>query len=510
MHITELFTSWTQYLGGLPNLIFALFILLVGWLISKGVSSSLTKILSKSGLDEKVGGWIAQEEEQGAPRSTPISATVGKVIYYVLLVFLYLIFFNMLNLSIVAQPIANMLSAITTAIPNVIWAALILLLAWVVAIVLKFLVEVGGRKLHIQHLLMKINTVENEDQGNRFLSMLGKIVFYLVIVLFLPAILGPLKIVGITQPLSLMIAKFLNFIPYFVAAGVIGLIGWLIAKVVRDLLANLLRTMGLDKASERLGLSEILGGRRLSSMIGTIAFVLILIPTAITVLKQLHVQGIAQPAIQMLNEVFVIIPNIVVALLMIVLGIIVGRWVSRFITNLLGSLGFNRLPSSLGLHSLKMQVPPSQWVGKIAQIVILLLFSVEALQILHFNILVTIVSVVIGYLPNLLVAIVIVGAGLYLGHLVSRLLSGIGNSVGTNMIFFSQTAKYAIFVFSLFMALDQLNVATSIIHAAFILCLGAIAVAFALSFGLGGRQFASKQLEKWEQKMASESDGHNE
>lgn len=510
MDFNQMFGSWAKYLGGLPNLILAFIVLLVGWLIAKAIGGTVSKILSKTRLDQKTFEWFSEKKDEDGSRRKPISATIGKVVYYAVLVFVYLIFFNMLNLSIVAQPIVNMLSAITTAIPNVIQAALILLLGWIVATILKFVVVIGGQNLHFDRLLIKISIVETEEEGTSFISTLGKIVFYLVLILFLPGVLNPLNISGITQPLSSMIGEFLNFLPYLIGAAVIVLIGWLIAKIVRDILTNLLRAVGLDKLSERIGFSEMLGGTRLSSIIGTIVFILILIPTMVTALKKLHLQGISKPAIQMLNEVFTMIPNIIVALLLIMIGVILSRWVGRFIAELLGRLGFNNILSSLGLGSMESTVIPSRWVGRIAQIVVILLFTVEALQVVQFKILVTVVSVIIGYLPDLFVSILIMGVGLYLGNLVSRIINGIGNSEGKDIKFFALVAKYAIFAFSLFMVLDQLSIAASIVNAAFIITLGAVAVAFALSFGLGGREFASKVLAKWERRVQINSDNQEE
>ena len=55
------------------------------------------------------------------------------------------------------------------------------------------------------------------------------------------------------------------------------------------------------------------------------------------------------------------------------------------------------------------------------------------------------------------------------------------------------------------MVLDQLNFATTIVNAAFIFVIGGLSVAFALAFGLGGRDFAAKQLEKLDQKVEEES-----
>lgn len=65
----------------------------------------------------------------------------------------------------------------------------------------------------------------------------------------------------------------------------------------------------------------------------------------------------------------------------------------------------------------------------------------------------------------------------------------------------SSTIRYSILVLAIFMALDQLKFAQNIVTTSFTIILGAFAVAFALAFGLGGRDFAAKQLDKLDKKI---------
>ena len=135
----------------------------------------------------------------------------------------------------------------------------------------------------------------------------------------------------------------------------------------------------------------------------------------------------------------------------------------------------------------------------LVKIVVILLFTVEALQIVHLAFLVTLATAVIAYLPMLFAALIILGVGLYLGHLVERILQTVLKNSYSHT--FASVAKYAIFAITVFMALDQLGVAHSIVNAAFILVLGGLALAFGLAFGLGGKVFASKYLGKLDDKL---------
>jgi hypothetical protein len=237
-------------------------------------------------------------------------------------------------------------------------------------------------------------------------------------------------------------------------------------------------------------------------MIGNIVFIFILIPTIITALEKLELKGISDPAIAMLHHVLALIPNIAVAVILILVGLWLGKWVEKMVTQMLWRLRFNNLFHHMGIGSLNPEQSKynlSQIVGMLAKIVIVLLFTVEALQIVHLEFFVTLATGVIAYLPMLLAALVILGVGLYLGHLVERILQNIlKNSYSRTL---AAVGKYAIFAVTVFMALDQLGVAHSIVNAAFILVLGGVALAFGLAFGLGGREFASKYLDRLDQKI---------
>lgn len=149
-----------------------------------------------------------------------------------------------------------------------------------------------------------------------------------------------------------------------------------------------------------------------------------------------------------------------------------------------------------------MEVPSA--TGWIVTTLIGLFFLVEALSVLNLEILNTIGGAIIAYLPLVLSASIILALGFVGGNIIS---SVIVKSTGNR--FFGEIVKYLLIIVAVFMTLDQLNFAQSIVNAAFLLILGAVAVAFAISFGIGGRSFAEKQLSKFEQKVRSE-DNKNE
>ncbi|MCM3763998.1 mechanosensitive ion channel [Neobacillus niacini] len=492
MNLHDMTAGWYIYTDRLPNLIFALLILLVGWLVAKKLGKVVEAALRKTSFDDRLFSNFGTKRY-------PSEKIIGKLVYYLLLVFVLIIFFNMLNLSFIASPLVNMLSAITGAIPNVLKAALILLFAWVVAALVRKGFEKGAAAIHLPARLIKWNMAKTEMDGREKVANIANALFYFVLLLFLPGVLGALQIDGVSEPVEGILTSFLSFIPKLFAAAIILFIGWLIAKLVRDILTNFLNSMGTDKLGERLGVT---GKLDLAGIVGNIAFILILIPTIITALEKLDLEGVSAPAIAMLHKVVTLIPNIVVAVLLILAGIWLGKWVETFVAQMLWRLRFDNLFYQMGIGSLTPQQPKyslSQLVGLLVKIVIVLLFTVEALQIVGLDFLVTLASAVLAYLPMVFAALVILGIGLYAGNLAERIVKNVVKKSYARTL--ALTAKYAIFAVTIFMTLDQLGVAHSIVNAAFILLLGGLALAFGLSFGLGGKDFAAKYLRKLDDKL---------
>jgi hypothetical protein len=427
---------------------------------------------------------------------------IGKVVYYILMVFVWIIFFNILSLSFIATPLVKMLSSITSAIPNVLKAALILLLAWAVASLIRMLVQKGAAKFHLERYLVKWKMSDSETDALKKVDRIAKALFYAVFLLFFPGVFGALQLEGISEPFAQILATFLAFIPKVFAAALIVFIGWLIAKLVRDVLINFLNSIGMEKLSQRIGLEKTPREAGLSNIIGNIVFILILIPTIITALEKLDLKGISDPAIAMLHNVVSLIPNIIVAVCLILVGIWLGKWIEKIVTQMLWRLRFDSLLHHMGMGSLNPEQSKyslSQLVGLLAKIVVVLLFTAEALQIVKLRFLVTLAAGVIAYLPMLFAALVILGIGLYLGHLVERIIQNVLQKSYSRTL--ASIAKYTIFSISVFMALDEMGVAKSIVNAAFILILGGLALAFGLAYGLGGKDFAAKYLRKLDHKV---------
>src|SRR5699024_10619665 len=229
-------------------------------------------------------------------------------------------------------------------------------------------------------------------------------------------------------------------------------------------------------------------------------YIIILVPVITVALETLQIRSIAEPIIMVLNQVLAAIPNIIVAVILIGVGVILAKFVGDLITGLLQGTGINKLNRYLttpGKVSSSMDL--ANVIGQVIQAVLIVFFVVEALNVLNLEVLNTIGQAVIAYLPLVISALLILGIGIIGGTILGNF-----NSQTTGSRMAGNIVKYILIVMSVFMGLDQLKFATSIVNFAFLLILGGLSVAFAISFGIGGREFAKRQLERLETKMEKE------
>ena len=308
-----------------------------------------------------------------------------------------------------------------------------------------------------------------------------------------------------------------------ILAGIILAAGWLAAKIVRGVVTNLLATTGIDNLGRRIGLSSGStsgSSLSLSDLAGTIVYVLVLIPTAIAALNALDIAAISGPAISMLDQVLEFIPFLLSAAAVFAVFFFAGRFLGQLVSSLLSSAGFDGILEVLGLPEISapasastdtdpgmtaIQAPddggvktPSEIAGLVVLVAVVLLGTVTATEILQLDQLTLIVRAILEIAGQVLVGVLIFGIGVYIANLAFRLIKS-SSSGSSNML--AQAARISILAFVGAMALGQMGVAPNIVNLAFGLLLGAIAIAIAIAFGLGGREVAGKQLEEWRNEL---------
>ena len=519
------------------NLIVAIIILIVGWIVAAIAAGATRGILNRTNADNRLAAWITGRSGQTAS-TVPVEKWISSIVFWIIIIFTIIAFLDKLQLAAVSQPLNNFLQQIIGFLPKLAGAAILVGVAWLLANLAKLVVT---RALHAFGLDERLNQqVSSTPEERPFLlsETIGNALYWFIFLLFLPAVLNTLGLQGTLQPVQQLLNDILSIVPNILAAILIGAAGWLIAQVVRRIVTNLLAATGTDRIGTRFGLGRTTRGQSLSWIIGTIVYVLILIPTAIAALNALRIDAISQPAIAMLNQILGVLPKIFTAGVILILAYVLGRFLADLVTSILSSIGFDNVFNWLGLSDLPRRsrrdvtppgytVPsttefppppppppgeiglpsepvtqlqttptiptrtPSELLGIVVLVGIMLFATLAAVNILNIPALTALVGGLVVVSGRILAGLVVFAIGLYLANLAFTLITSSGER---QALILGQIARIAIIAFVSAMALQQMGIASDIINLAFGLLLGALAVAVALAFGLGSRDLAAQQV----------------
>jgi hypothetical protein len=294
-----------------------------------------------------------------------------------------------------------------------------------------------------------------------------------------------------------MFSELLGHLPNILSATIILVVGWFLARVIQRVVTNLLSSVGADNLINTLSLSSIFGKTKLSEVLGMVSYVFVLFPVLISALDALSLEAVVGPATEMLSKIFTAVPLIFAALIMLAIAVIVGRFASNLVGNLLQSIGFDDVMSWLGVgHSAPKSdgSRPSVLVSKLVLATIILFASVEAFNMLGLTAISGMLQQFIIFGGQIILGIIILAVGFILSNLASKAITDAATTHGELL---ASIARIAILVLASAMGLRQMGLATDIINMAFGILFGAVAVAIALAFGLGCKEIASKEVEKW-------------
>lgn len=477
MDFSVLANSLQTTLGGqLPAIFGALGIIAVGWIVAVALRAGARRLLGMLGVDKRI------EESTGQKVALESGIAIG-VFWLVILVTVVAVF-DSLHLESISNPFAQLVSQIVGYAPRLVAGTILVLIAWLVASVLQAVVN---RALAATTLDDKLSKEAGMEPMSRTVA---NVLFWLVILLFVPSVLAAYDLRGLLEPVQSMLGKLLDMVPNVFGAVVIGFVGWLVAKVLRGLVTNLLAAAGADKMGSQIGLADAV---KLSRLAGTIVFILVFVPTLIAALDALKIEAISRPATEMLERLLAAVPNLVAAALILVVTWYVARFVADLLSRLLAGMGLDMVPEKLGMSgAFAGSLKPSGLVRGLALFFAMLFATVEAAHRLDFTQVRDLVSMFIKFGGEVLLGGAILVIGFWLANLAFNAISRASDRTAI-----ARLARVAILGLVIAMGLRAMGIADDIVNLAFGLTLGSVAVAFALAFGLGGREAAGRQMEHW-------------
>lgn len=197
-----------------------------------------------------------------------------------------------------------------------------------------------------------------------------------------------------------------------------------------------------------------------------------------------------------LRDVVNYLPKLVAALVVILIGVVVAWAVKTIIVRVLKFVKVKPYTDAIGLNKIfpeKLELV--DLLGDLAKWIVVIIFLLPALEILNLTQVNTLVAQVVSYLPNVVVAVVIVIVGAVLADLVSRVIESTAHTIGAKTAAVAaDVARWSVIVFVVLAALLQLGIATTIIDRFVTGVVAMVAIAGGLAFGLGGQDAAKDAI----------------
>ena len=482
--MNPMFTSFNGYLGGpIGSIIGAVLIFIIGWLVALGIAALVRGVLSKVNLNQRM--------NSSTGKTYDLEGIISKIVFWFIFIIAISGALSQLNLNSISAPFSNMVNQVLAFIPNLIGAIALGVIGWVVATVARTAINAALAKTSMDERLSAQAGVKPMS------STIADMVYWFILLVVLTMVLGQLELDGLFAPLTNMVDKIFSFIPNILIAGVIFVVGYIIAKVVRGIVTNLVSTFDVQKLATKAGLSE---QNSLPNIAGSLAFLVVIIPTIIAALNALKIEVIARPATNMLNKIMEALPNIFMAVAILVVTFYVVRMVANIIKGLIENTQINQLPAKVGLQETMGDKKVSDLVSYAIIFFAMLFASIAASDLLGFEPVSAIIAMFIAFGANIILGAII----LFIGFWLANIIAGVVERSEQGSQFLANIVRVLIMGLVLAMGLKAMGIADSIVNLAFGLTLGAVAVAFALSFGLGGQEAAARFLRKMQDKMDKE------
>ena len=306
--------QWFESLGPIAKYIGALIIFLLGKMIAKGIGKGVGKAAANSGMDDKLSKYLGGS-------NTSASGLIGKLVGLVLFLFVLIFALDFAGLQGVTQPLNDLLGGFLNVIPNLVGAGIIAYITFVLAKVIKEII------LNVLQAARADERLGMDAESAPIANGLGGVAYGIVALGGLTAALGVLGIEAIATPVAQIFQTILDAIPNILIAGVILTIGVFVAKIVREILTNLLQGIGADELPAKMGLTNVPseGNRSVSSVVGLVAFVSVIVLMAAAAINELDIEILSQASASIFSGYF----NILLAILVLGAGIMASGYAYR-------------------------------------------------------------------------------------------------------------------------------------------------------------------------------------
>jgi hypothetical protein len=203
------------------------------------------------------------------------------------------------------------------------------------------------------------------------------------------------------------------------------------------------------------------------------------------------------------------LPALLGALVILFAGYLLAKVLEKLTERGLRKIRFNHLLERGGViqavERSGTHVNPIRVLSNLVFWLVMFTVILLAANALGLDSLANVVSTLVSYIPSVIAALVIILVGIVLGEFVDGLLMASAGSIPGGPTL-ARVGRAGVIILAIFMALQELGIATEIVTTAFAIIFGALALAFALAFGLGNRELAAEITRDWYERLRAERD----
>ncbi|MCU4295902.1 hypothetical protein D3I60_02200 [Brevibacterium permense] len=409
-------------------------------------------------------------------------------------------------------------------------AIVILIVTWILAAIVKWA---------IGKLVTKVPALQRDgSNGQQIGKSVGQIAGLIIWLLGLIAVLQLFNLDQVLSPLQGLLDGIFGFLPNIIGAGFIFFIGYVFAKIAKQLVQTALNAVDLTKLTSKFrslgdkatGVAEGAGNAqpnpdvtqqyaaqgqqgmppqdgypghapnpnaeanaKMSNLIGNLVFGIIIIVVAISALQVLGIKAISEPAQQMLQIFLNAIPLIIAAGILLAIGFVIAKFLGNLLEQILQGIGTDKAINEIGI--VPEGTSASNVITRLVQVAIMIFFAIMAARMLGFPEITNILNEILDLGGSVLFGAAIIAAGFLIAAIIGKFIT---NNLASKVLRYSAIALF------IAMGLRYMGLADSIINLAFGAVVIGGAAAAALAFGLGGREAAARMLDKVDLAEAAE------
>ncbi len=201
------------------------------------------------------------------------------------------------------------------------------------------------------------------------------------------------------------------------------------------------------------------------------------------------------------------LPSLVVSLVVVIIGWVVASALGRVVWQVVAAVhvdtAFERLGLKKPLERAGLKLNTGKFLGELVKWFLVLVFVMAAADILGLTEVTNFLQLVLSYIPNIIVAVLILLAGAAFASFLQKLVRASADTADLmSSGFVSAVAKWTVLIFTVFAALDQLGVARTFIVTLLQGFVAMLAIAGGLAFGLGGQNAARSFVDRIRDEMS--------